>query len=170
MSKPRNIPNPPVTVLRVALVYSPITSGVPLLSAVQRAQMRPGLGLRYLKAILQARGITVDLFDNLYAPAAAARVHERLNEGRFDLVGFHTTSASRQMALNTIAQLDRDWYSGRVLAGGPGSLHADELLHAGVDIVAHGEGETTIVDLVRAYSGELPFESIPGLSFLNEDA
>ncbi len=168
MARPRNVNRLPVPVRRVALVYSPIASGVPLLSAVERAQMRPGLGLRYLKAALQAQGVTVDLFDNLYDPIAADRVHERLNAGRYDLVGFHTTSASRGRALATIARLARPWYDGRVLAGGPGSMHADEMLASGVDVVAHGEGEDTIAQLLKAYVGEVPFDAIPGLSFQDE--
>jgi radical SAM superfamily enzyme YgiQ (UPF0313 family) len=153
---------------RVALIYSPISPGTPLLSTVEKAQRRPGLGLRYLSAAFQAAGVQTVLFDNLYDSDAAARVHEPLNAGRFDLLCFHTTSASRAVALATVARLDPAWYAGRVLAGGPGSLHAAELLAGGVDVVAWGEGEEIAGQLVQAYQGERPFGEVPGLRFVDE--
>ncbi len=153
---------------RVALVYSPIRAGTPLLSTLERAQRRPGLGLRYLAAAFRGLGIEVELFDNLYDADAARAVHGDLNRGRYDLVCFHTTSASRAIALDTVRQLEPSLYAGRVLAGGPGSLHADELLDGGVDLVARGEGEAQVPLLVRAYQGEISFEAVPGLRLLDE--
>jgi len=158
-----------IEVSRIALVYSPITAGIPLLSAIEKAQRRPGLGLRYVKSVLESADILVDLFDNLYDTDAAETVHEVLNERRYDLVGFHTTSASRGRALETISKLDRDWYSGRVLAGGPGALHTEELLESGVDIVARGEGENTIAEVVDAYSGKTGLHDIKGIAFHDAD-
>ena len=152
---------------RVALVYSPIQAGVPLLSAVEKAQRRPGLGLRYLKAALVAQGIQVDLYDNLYDSAAAARVHEALNRHPYDLLGFHTSSASRALALDTVSRL-HPRYAGRLVAGGPGVLHEDELLAGGFDLLFRGEGERRIVDLVRAYEGRVDFHALPGLAYLDE--
>jgi anaerobic magnesium-protoporphyrin IX monomethyl ester cyclase len=153
---------------RVALVYSPIVSGTPLLSTLEKAQRRPGLGLRYLSAVFRGMGIRADLYDNLYDASAAGEVHRALNSGDYDLVCFHTTSASRAMVMSSARQLDPGKLGGRVLAGGPGSLHADELLEGGVDVVVRGEGEDLVPRLVRAYQGELPFEDLPGLRLLDE--
>jgi anaerobic magnesium-protoporphyrin IX monomethyl ester cyclase len=169
LSIPRRLANSPLRpIRRVALVYSPIRAGTPLLSTLEKAQRRPGLGLRYLSAAFQREGIQADLYDNLYDSGAAAEVHGALNRGRYDLVCFHTTSASRTVALNTVRQLDPAQFAGRVLAGGPGSLHADELLAGGVDLVARGEGEDLVPRLVRAYQGTQPFEGIPGLRLIDE--
>jgi len=167
MSRPLNLPSGRYGIRRVGLVYSPIASGIPLLSTMEKAQQRPGLGLRYLKAVLESEGVEADIFDNLYDPEASARVHEVLNDRRYDLVGFHTTSASRGRALDTISKLDRDWYAGRVVAGGPGTLHEGELLKSGVDIVARGEGEATILEILAAYLGRKSFDKVPGISFLD---
>lgn len=153
---------------RVGLVYSPITRGTPLLSHIEKVQQRPGLGLRYLKAVLESDGVQVDIFDNLYDPEAAETVHKALNDNRYDLVGFHTTSASRGRVLDTVSKLDPDWYGGRVLAGGPGALHDDELLRSGVDVVAHGEGESIIRELMKAYAGDMAFSEVRGISFLDD--
>jgi anaerobic magnesium-protoporphyrin IX monomethyl ester cyclase len=165
VSRPRRLKHTGDPVRRVALVYSPIRSGIPLLDAMEQAQKRPGLGLRYLKAVLGDHGVAVDLFDNLYDSKRAARVHEQLNQGRYDLVGFHTTSASRAHALATVARLDPTLYAGRVLLGGPGVLHADELLERGFDVAVRGEGEETILRLIEAYEGRGAFEEIPGISY-----
>lgn len=158
----------PIKVKRVALVYSPILSGIPLLTAVEKAQQRPGLGLRYLKAVLIARGIEVDLFDNLHNTRGAQTVHKHLNVGNYDLIGFHTSSASRGHALTTISKLDPR-YRGKVMAGGPGALHFEELLANGVDVVANGEGEETIPLIIDAYEGNTTFDQVPGIIFLDDD-
>jgi anaerobic magnesium-protoporphyrin IX monomethyl ester cyclase len=150
---------------RVALIYSPIAAGVPLLTSLEKVQRRPGLGLRYLEAVLRGAGVQVDLYDNLYDPDAARRVHEPLLRGGYDLVGFHTTSASRGYAIATARQLRGERYAGRLLAGGPGVLHEDELLDSGFDLCFHGEGEERILPLVRAYGGGGAFGDIPGLCF-----
>ena len=150
------------------MVYSPIRSGIALLDAMEQAQKRPGLGLRYLKAVLSEQGVVVDLFDNLYDPQRAARVHEQINLGRYDLVGFHTTSASRSHAAATVARLDPALYAGRVILGGPGVLHADELLERGFDVAVRGEGEETILRLIEAYEGRRSFAEIPGVLYDDE--
>ncbi|MFH1465406.1 MAG: radical SAM protein [Pseudomonadota bacterium] len=168
MTRPHRLPpEAPCPIRRVALIYSPITPGTPLLSTLEKAQRRPGLGLRYLSAAFRAAGVEPELFDNLYDSQAAAQVHEPLNAGRYDLLCFHTTSASRAVALATIARLEQGWYAGRVLAGGPGSLHAAELLAGGVDVVARGEGEDLAAQLVQAYQGERSFAEVPGLCFVD---
>lgn len=168
-TRPRNVPASGLgRIQRIALVYSPIISGVPLLTAVERVQRRPGLGLRYLKAVLQRAGVHVELFDNLYSPERAAQVHRELNRQRYDLVGFHTTSASRGHAVRTLEDLDRGWYAGRVMAGGPGSLHREELLEAGFDVVVTGEAEQTIANLVRAFEGKVSFEQVRGIAFMDD--
>ncbi len=169
MPRPHRLPPDSARPIRsVALVYSPITPGTPLLSTLEKAQRRPGLGLRYLAAAFEAQGVRAQLFDNLYDSEAAGRVHRALNSGDFDLLCFHSTSASRRLVLATIAKLEPR-YAGRVLVGGPGSLHAEELLAGGADIVARGEGEELVAKLVRAYQGELPFAAIPGLCWVGSD-
>jgi len=157
----------PVPIRRVALVYSPILSGAPMLSSLEKVQRRPGLGLRYLKAVLMQSGIEVDLYDNLYDQRAARVVHRDLNSSRYDLVGFHCTSISRELVMRAISKLHRPWYRGRVLVGGPGSVHARELLGSGADLVIHEEGEETIRQAVAAYRGERAFETIQGISYLD---
>ncbi len=146
-------------------MYSPLAGGVPLLSSLEKVQRRPGLGLRYLKAVMVQAGIEVDLFDNLYDQQASRTVHEPLLRGGYDLVGFHTSSASRGHALATVRRLRGSPLAGRIVAGGPGVLHEDELLDQGVDVCFHGEGEERILPLLQAYEGRLGFDEIPGLSF-----
>ncbi len=166
MAHPRRLDSSTLRpVRRVALVYSPIATGVPLLSSLEKAQRRPGLGLRYLEAVLRGAGVHVDLFDNLYDPEAAERVHQPLLAGDYDLVGFHTTSASRAHALAAARRLQDSPLAGRLLAGGPGTLHEDELLADGIDLVFHGEGEDRILPLIEAYAGTRPFEEVAGVAF-----
>jgi len=118
---------------------------------------------RVIKAMKSLTGVPLDtLTERALVPPWFKRY-----AFRYDLVGFHSTSASRKTACETISRLDADWYRGRVLAGGPGALHAGELLEAGVDVVVHGEGETAMVELLRAYSGDMPFSSIKGLSYID---
>ena len=145
----------------------PIQDGTPYLSAFERLQVRPSVGLRYLAAVLERRGIQADVIDLMHDPVAAGSVHETLNRGRYDLVGFYMTSASRRVVMQAAARLDPDWYAGRVLAGGPGALHAEEVLHSAVDVVAHGEAEDTILRIVDAHEGRGRLADVPGISFLD---
>ncbi|HOI10345.1 MAG TPA: radical SAM protein [Myxococcota bacterium] len=157
-------------VRRAAFVSLPIHDGTPYLSAFERLQVRPSIGLRYLASVLEARGIAVDVLDLMHDPAAAGRIPERLNARRYDLVGFYMSSASRKVVLDAASRLDPDWYGGRVLAGGPGAmLHAAEVAGAGIDIVALGEAEDTIGLVVDAIAGRRPFADIPGIAYRTAD-
>ncbi|EKD28400.1 MAG: radical SAM protein [uncultured bacterium] len=155
----------PIEVKKIALIYSPIAEGLALLSTVQKVQRRPGLGLRYIKSILLEQNIDVDLYDNLYDVNAADVLFNILNQKKYDLIGFHTTSASIPSVLKTISKLNSEWYSGRIIAGGPGTLHFKKLLESGIDVIVFGEGEETIKHVINGLKGNCSLNTISGIAF-----
>lgn len=154
---------------RVAFAALPIQEGTPYLSAFERLQVRPSIGLRYLAAVLEKKGVSVDVFDRRHDPEGTRDLPRLFNRRRYDLVGFYMTSASRKVVMEAVRQLDPDQYAGRILAGGPGTLHSEEILQSGIDLVVHGEAEDTIRRLLRAYSGDGGFADVRGLSFIDTE-
>ena len=56
------------------------------------------------------------------------------------------------------------------MIGGPGvmCLPSSKLHESGYSIVCYGEGERTIVELVRAIENDLPLDDVKGISFVSK--
>ena len=156
------------SIQRIALVYLPASEDYPFSFMPEHFQKRPGLGLRYLVAALKANGYKVDLFDCLFDSARARTLADELNAGRYDLIGFSATHASIGRVKSVVSGLDREFYAGRLLVGGPASSQLDQVFDAGADVGVIGEADETIISLVRAYEGVTGFDEVKGIAFHDE--
>jgi len=128
----------------------------------------PPISLAYLAACLERAGVDVRVHDDGVCDGRATALDEALRRTRPDVVGLPVVTAT----MPTVAQLVR-----RIRARCPeatvvlGNLHADlyahDLLAEGLaDVVVHGEGEETVVDLARALaSGDGDPSAVQGISF-----
>jgi anaerobic magnesium-protoporphyrin IX monomethyl ester cyclase len=106
----------------------------------------PPLGLLYLSSHLKARGYNVGVFDSTFQRFSD---YERcLSRMRPPVVGLAVNLMTKRTVLRMIAAARR--IGARVVLGGPDPPHyTDEYLAAGADVIAIGEGEHTLDELLR---------------------
>lgn len=124
----------------------------------------PPLGIAYLAAVLRREGVDVDVFDATWLRRPLSVLRRLLGQRRYDMVGISVlTSMLREAAAiaGAVAQISPD---SLVVMGGPHPTvdpHS-ALAVPGVDAVAIGEAELSVLELVRA--GLNP-EGVPGFWF-----
>ena len=105
----------------------------------------PPLGLLYVSSHLKARGIATDLFDTTFARFDALEAHLRAT--RPPVVGVYSNLMTRPNVLRVIAAAKA--VGSHVVVGGPDPAnYLDEYLSRGADVIALGEGELTLEELV----------------------
>lgn len=130
----------------------------------------PPLGLLYLSSHLKQRGVDVSVFDGTFR--SLADFHAVVTRHRPPVVGIAVNMMTKRTALRMIA-IGRE-AGARVVVGGPDPPHyAEEYLDAGADVVAIGEGEETLSELLPVLArGGAPadLQSVPGLVFRADGA
>jgi radical SAM superfamily enzyme YgiQ (UPF0313 family) len=117
--------------------------------------MRPyaPLGILYLAAYLEERGVDVDVFDTTFSTWPA--LDDRLLETRPDVVGIYTNLMTKRNVLRLMQRVrSHPALSGtRLVLGGPEvTHHAEKFLEHGADVIVVGEGEETMHALVSAWA------------------
>lgn len=109
----------------------------------------PPLGLLYLTSHLKRRGVRVGVFDSTFR--TMADFTHALDRERPPVVGFAVNLMTKRNVLAMIAIAKRT--GARVVVGGPDPPHhAASYLEAGADVVAIGEGEQTLEELLTAFA------------------
>jgi anaerobic magnesium-protoporphyrin IX monomethyl ester cyclase len=128
----------------VLLAHGYFLAGDPAEQRIMRPH--PPLGLLYLSSHLKARGYDVGVFDSTFQRFAD---YERcLERARPPMVGLAVNLMTKRTVLRMIAAAKR--IGARVVLGGPDPPHyTDEYLAAGADVIAIGEGEQTLEELLR---------------------
>ena len=124
----------------------------------------PPLGLLYISSHLKARGIDASLFDTTFSSLDALVMHLRAT--RPPIVGIYSNLMTRARVLQVMAVAKQ--VGSLVVVGGPDPVnYLDEYLSRGADVVAIGEGELTLEELVPhlRQHGAQQLEAIPGLAF-----
>ena len=119
----------------------------------------PPMGLLYLGAYLEREGYRVEIRD-FCNPGG------RPDYSRYDLVGI-SADTTRHLKAMEIARQAKE-AGCMVVMGGPHPCYIDEEILASpwVDFIVHGEGEATLLELVRALeASDREWEGIQGISF-----
>jgi len=124
----------------------------------------PPLGISLLAACLRAAGHEVELLDLTVEP-----LHRR-DFGQYCLVGMTLLCTNFPNGAELARRIRRDNPSVPIVAGGPfADVCPREVLETGAfDLVAHGEGERCLLELIDALRSGKDFGGIPGLSFYRE--
>src|SRR4030043_248157 len=116
---------------------------------------QPPLGLALIAAILEKEGYKVTLLDanatGLSPEEAAKAVHDT------DIVGITAMTPTIGTALSIAHHLKRENPGLTIVFGGPHvTLLPDETLASSpdVDIIVRGEGDKTVIELMRAFEGK----------------
>ena len=133
------------------------------------------LGVAYIAAVLEGQGHEPVILDLPAHPRPRSReeVARLVLDGGFGLVGLSTTLFSLKEAGDLAAAIKAAAPGVPVLAGGPGtaSFSPEALLRRlpALDLLIHGEGEGTTLELVRALERGGQDGPLPGMSRLGED-
>jgi anaerobic magnesium-protoporphyrin IX monomethyl ester cyclase len=128
----------------------------------------PPLGLLYVSSHLKARGIATDLFDTTFSHVEELKAH--LEQTRPPVVGVYSNLMTRSRVLQVIAAAKA--VGSHVVVGGPDPAnYLDEYLQRGADVIAIGEGELTLEELVPhlIQHGPTDLQNIHGIVYRDDD-
>jgi radical SAM superfamily enzyme YgiQ (UPF0313 family) len=132
----------------------------------------PPLSLSYLAAVLQKEDIEVDILDLLVAKNSASNIREKLAEYQPQLVGATCVTLNYPIAARNLKTCkDFDPRIVTVLGGPHASFALKEtLLRAPwIDVLVVGEGERTLVELVKALERDHDFRQVAGIAFREDN-
>lgn len=124
----------------------------------------PPLGLLYINSHLKAQGIDSHIFDTTFSSIADLGTY--LRDARPPVVGIYANLMTRSRVLRVIAAARE--IGSTVVVGGPDPAnYLDEYLSRGADVIAIGEGELTLQELVPhlAKHGLQQLEKVNGIAY-----
>ena len=128
----------------------------------------PPLSLAYLAAILEREGFEVEILDFLVSRYRPAKLRQKLEEFRPQLVGATCVTITYQTAARLL-KVCKDFDPDIITAiGGPHvSFTVEETFRRApwIDVIAIGEGDHTVVDLAKAVDGGGDIAGVPGIAF-----
>ncbi len=122
-----------------------------------KGSLMPPLGLGYLAAVLEENDIPVEVIDAYVEGYSLEELGERLEKSKPDIVGITITTENRFEGFDTAVMVKETLPRAIVVAGGPHiSLAAEDTLRGipQIDLAVRGEGEYTLLDIVRAIEAE----------------
>ncbi|MBU4311969.1 MAG: B12-binding domain-containing radical SAM protein [Candidatus Omnitrophica bacterium] len=125
-------------------------------------QRRPQLGLQYLCAVLEKKGIETNIFDQTVDSFDLDWLVEKLKE--YDIAGFYC-SDTQEDKVKAYCKEIKEKLAMPVLVGGPSTLDNPSFLDHGCDIVVYGEGEITLEEIIEYYNGHKRLEDIRGIFY-----
>ena len=144
--------------LRVLLIYPPYVW----------EYKRPALGLAYIASVLIASGVEVDILD-MDAEGLTLKDFSTSFDKDYSLIGISFLTPQYQTVRELVRLIKRKQKDALVVVGGPHASAMPEQSIDGLkaDFVAVGEGEYTIVNLIKNLNDEKYLEKLPGLVFRN---
>lgn len=132
----------------------------------------PPLGISYLAAALERIGVDVRVLDLVVSACDRTRLERVLSDFQPDIVGATSVTMTFDSAISVIRsvkQIDPSIFT--AMGGAHVSFCAEATLarHPELDLVALGEGEETIVDIVRAFADGRDFSKVPGVTYRDGD-
>jgi anaerobic magnesium-protoporphyrin IX monomethyl ester cyclase len=128
-------------------------------------ELEENLGLRYLHSAITSAGHEARIIE-FHAPEQIESITGDITRWRPDMVGLSMVFTARAREFVDLASLLRGrGFTGRIVAGGHfASFHALDLLkdHPAFDVIVHGEGELTLVDLLKNINSP---RQVAGISF-----
>lgn len=136
------------------------------------------LGILYISAYLEEHGFENDVYDSTFS--SFEKLSAEILKVQPRIIGIYTNLMTKINVLRLIRFVKEhpSLKNCRVILGGPEvKNHAENFLKYGADVLVVGEGEETMLELVRLFSTDnitrgdekLKLEEIPGIAFLKTD-
>ncbi len=128
----------------------------------------PKLGLQYLAAVLMQKGVGVEILDQSIVPFTCGQLVDYCKNGDFYMIGFYTSTLLKKKVISYIKSIRGAGINLPIVVGGPGFFGYKDYLQGGCDIVCHGEGEKTILEILNFYKGDRKIEAVKGISYVKD--
>lgn len=153
--------------MKVLLINAPIPDirgeGLGLVEVVS-----PPLGISYIAAVLEQEGVEVELCDAQNLNMSFDDIARDISEFNPDIIGISCFTPNYPQAQQVAELAKHVAPEALTVIGGPHvTFTAARTLKETpfIDVVVRGEGEYTMLDLVKAAEGELEVTAIPGISY-----
>lgn len=137
----------------------------------KKTREQPQLGLAYIAAYLEKKGLKVKIIDAALDDLSPQQIAKRVKAFRPMAVGIYGCSDDRVGIIKTIEAIRHQCPEVLIVGGGPHFSYTakDALLNIpALDVVVIGEGEFTMLELMRALSlpkKQVNFKKIKGLAY-----
>ena len=132
----------------------------------QAATELPQLGLASVAAALAENGHAVKILDYHQELLTAEQLLSRIDQGRFDLVGFSVYVTTIKKTLELAARIKARFPAVHICAGGPQvTLTPDRFQNESIDYIFVGEADHSIIELTKALESGLRPDGIQGLLY-----
>jgi anaerobic magnesium-protoporphyrin IX monomethyl ester cyclase len=128
----------------------------------------PPLGLAYLAAALSEADIEVKILDLVVFPHSKAMLQEVLDQFKPQIAGLTAVTMTFDFAIGVIKDIKRLCPKILTIMGGPHvSFCAPDTLQRfpDLDIIVLGEGEQTVVELIRAVENGRQWKGVKGIAY-----
>ena len=131
----------------------------------------PSLGIGYMAAVLEENGYDVDVLDASALELTYDEIGEEILKRNPDIVSVSALTPTIGVALDSADKIKQVKPDTLVVLGGyhPTFEFKSVLQEESVDIVVRGEGEYTLLDLVRTIENGGDLETVQGLAFKDKD-
>ena len=132
----------------------------------------PPLGILYISAYLEQYGFPNHIYDSTFKTLENLKGY--LLQQNPDLIGIYTNLMTKLNVLKIIQFIKNDptLQKMKIILGGPEVRnHKENFLQHGADIIVFGEGENSMLEIVKLYSGNnhMDLHDIQGIAFLNAE-
>ena len=132
----------------------------------------PPLGILYISSYLEANGFANDVYDSTFSDLTSLKTY--IEETKPGIIGIYTNLMTKLNVLKIIHFLksDTSLQNIKIILGGPEVRnHKEKFLAYGADIIVFGEGEDTMLDLVKAWSSgvEPDLHNMQGIAFKDKE-
>jgi anaerobic magnesium-protoporphyrin IX monomethyl ester cyclase len=132
----------------------------------------PPLGISYLAGALERVGVEVRVLDLVVTACDRSKLERILSDFQPDIVGATSVTMTFDSAISVIRSVKQiDPSIMTAMGGAHVSFCAEATMtrHPELDLVGLGEGEETIVDIVRAFESGRDFGKVPGIAYRDGD-
>lgn len=130
----------------------------------------PSLGIGYMSAVLEQNGYDVDVLDASALELSYDEIGQEIIERNPDIVSISALTPTIGVALDSADKVKQVKPDTIVVLGGyhPTFEFKSVLEEPSVDVVVRGEGEYTLLELVRAVENKEDLKDVAGLAFHDE--
>lgn len=133
---------------------------------INEATVYPPIGLAYVASFLEERGIECKIVDANILKLTNRCVLEEIKKFAPEIIGIHTNIVLARAGIELSKKIKED-LDKVVVIGGPyaTALVEKTLEESKADCIIRGEGERTMLDIIKNFSD---FKKVEGISYINE--
>jgi len=125
----------------------------------------PPLGLGYIASYLMQHGINVKIIDGTFQ--TENEVIKKVRLMKTQIIGIQCILGTEKASLRLAKALKLD--NNLIIAGGPQASVVPSMFLDNFDLVVIGEGEQTMLEIIKAFNQKESYHSIPGVAFKEND-